>query len=38
MATVPGQQRTREVEYPSGDGKPMAETQLHLRACVKSND
>ena len=22
--------RTREIEYPSGDGKPMAETELHL--------
>ncbi|MGO9467940.1 MAG: Uma2 family endonuclease [Isosphaeraceae bacterium] len=30
MATVPNQRRTREIEYPSGDGKPMAETELHL--------
>jgi len=30
MATVPQQRRTREIEYPSGDGKPMAETELHL--------
>lgn len=30
MATVPRARRKREVEYPSGDGKPMAETQLHL--------
>src|ERR1700679_1423277 len=30
MATVPKQRRTREVEYPSGDGKPMAETEVHL--------
>jgi Uma2 family endonuclease len=30
MATVPSQGRTREIEYPSGDGKPMAETELHL--------
>jgi hypothetical protein len=30
MATVPRQRRTREIEYPSGDGKPMAETELHL--------
>jgi Uma2 family endonuclease len=30
MATIPRQRRTREIEYPSGDGKPMAETELHL--------
>jgi Uma2 family endonuclease len=30
MATIPQQRRTREIEYPSGDGKPMAETELHL--------
>ncbi len=30
MATVPKQWRAREIEYPSGDGKPMAETELHL--------
>jgi Uma2 family endonuclease len=30
MATVPPRRRTREIEYPSGDGKPMAETELHL--------
>jgi Uma2 family endonuclease len=29
MATVPRQRRTREIEYPTGDGKPMAETDLH---------
>ena len=34
MATVPGQRRTREIEYPSGDGKPMAETELHLRDMI----
>jgi Uma2 family endonuclease len=34
MATIPRQQRTREVEYPSGDGKPMAETELHLRDMI----
>jgi Uma2 family endonuclease len=34
MATAPGQQRTREVEYPSGDGKPMAETELHLKDMI----
>ncbi len=30
MATVPRQRRKREVEYPTGDGKPMAETEVHL--------
>ena len=30
MATVPQQRRAREIEYPSGDGKPMAETEIHL--------
>ncbi len=30
MATVPKQRRTREIEYPTGDGKPMAETEIHL--------
>ncbi len=30
MTTVRRQRRTREVEYPSRDGKPMAETQLHM--------
>jgi Uma2 family endonuclease len=30
MATVPRQRKLREIEYPTGDGKPMAETELHL--------
>jgi Uma2 family endonuclease len=30
MATVPKQRRARAIDYPSGDGKPMAETELHL--------
>ena len=30
MATVQGRRPTREIEYPSGDGEPMAETELHL--------
>ncbi len=30
MATVPQQRRTREIDYPTSDGKPMAETELHL--------
>jgi Uma2 family endonuclease len=29
MATAPRQRATREIEYPTGDGKPMAETDLH---------
>jgi Uma2 family endonuclease len=36
MATTPGQRRAREreIEYPSGDGKPMAETELHLEDMI----
>jgi Uma2 family endonuclease len=34
MATVPKQRRTREIEYPSGDGKPMAETEVHLKDMI----
>ncbi len=30
MAMVQRQRPTREIEYPSGDGKPMAETEVHL--------
>ena len=30
MATVPRQRRPREIDYPTGDGKPMAETEIHL--------
>jgi Uma2 family endonuclease len=29
MATVPRQRAIREIEYPTGDGKPMAETDVH---------
>src|SRR5262249_10245514 len=29
MATVPRPPRNRKVEYPTSDGKPMAETQIH---------
>jgi Uma2 family endonuclease len=29
MATAPRQRVVREVEYPTGDGKPMAETDVH---------
>jgi Uma2 family endonuclease len=36
MSTVPRQRRTREIEYPSGDGKPMAETQLHLTEMIET--
>jgi hypothetical protein len=34
MATVPRQPLTRDIEYPSGDGKPMAETELHLEDMI----
>jgi hypothetical protein len=34
MATVPRQRRTREIEYPSGDGKPLAETETHVMALI----
>jgi hypothetical protein len=30
MATVPKERRSREIDYPTGDGKPVAETALHL--------
>jgi Uma2 family endonuclease len=29
MATAPHRSRAREVEYPTSDGKPMAETEIH---------
>ena len=28
--------RTREVEYPTGDGKPMAETPIHVSNLMES--
>jgi Uma2 family endonuclease len=34
MATIPRQRRTREIVYPTGDGKPMAETELHLKDMI----
>jgi Uma2 family endonuclease len=34
MATVPKERRTRDIEYPSGDGKPMAETEVHLKDMI----
>ncbi len=30
MATVPKQRRTREVQYPTTDGRPMGETEHHI--------
>ena len=30
MATVPKQRRTREVDYPTTDGKPMGESEIHI--------
>jgi Uma2 family endonuclease len=34
MATVPKQRRTREVRYPTRDGKPMGETELHINELI----
>ncbi len=34
MATIPRPRRTREIDYPTSDGKPMAETELHLKDLV----
>jgi Uma2 family endonuclease len=36
MATVPSKPRTREIEYPTSDGKPMAETEVHLKDMIDS--
>lgn len=36
MATVPKQQRTREVIYPTTDGKPMAETEIHIDELINA--
>lgn len=34
MATVQRQRKAREIEYPTTDGKPMAETELHLEEMI----
>jgi Uma2 family endonuclease len=34
MATAPGTRTKREVDYPTSDGKPMAETGLHWQVMV----
>jgi Uma2 family endonuclease len=34
MATAPRQRATREVDYPTSDGKPMAETELHRQGMI----
>ena len=34
MATAPRQRATREIDYPTGDGKPMAETDVHRQDMV----
>jgi Uma2 family endonuclease len=34
MATVPGSQRKRKIDYPTGDGKPLAETPIHRENLV----
>ena len=36
VSSVPQAKRTREVDYPTSDGKPMAETQLHQDVMVDS--
>jgi Uma2 family endonuclease len=36
MATVPKQRLTREVEYPTTDGKPMAETEVHVDELIEA--
>jgi Uma2 family endonuclease len=36
MATVPSQRRTREVTYPTTDGKPMAESDLHRNEMIET--
>jgi Uma2 family endonuclease len=38
MATAPRQRATREIEYPTGDGKPMAETDVHRQDMVDAID
>jgi Uma2 family endonuclease len=34
MSTVPWQRRTRKIEYPTSNGKPMAETEIHLMVAI----
>jgi len=34
MATAPQRPATRKIDYPAGDGKPMAETDLHRNDMV----
>jgi Uma2 family endonuclease len=34
MSTIPSDRRTREIDYPTSDGKPMAETDLHREDMV----
>jgi hypothetical protein len=34
MATVRDQRRTREIVYPTRDGKPVGETELHVRELI----
>ena len=34
MATVQRQRPAREIDYPTGDGKPMAETEIHLEDMI----
>jgi len=34
MATAPRRRTARRIEYPTGDGKPMAETDIHRNDMV----
>jgi Uma2 family endonuclease len=34
MATIPGSRAAREVDYPTSDGKPMGETDLHRQDMI----
>ena len=34
MATIPGSHAAREVDYPTSDGKPMGETDLHRQDMI----
>jgi len=34
MATIPGSRTAREVDYPTSDGKPMGETDLHRQDMI----
>ena len=35
MSSVPAPRRARAIDYPTGDGKPMAETELHRNLMIE---